>query len=188
MHNDGLLSSHTWERLKRSVTGDASVLAEKVRGMLLADPALEAEELDTGWREMLRAQRNSLLSLRHDGVISEDVFEQLATEVDVQLIEGSPGLGEDIDTRTQFLEITIPDDSLAVGKTIAEMGIPRAAVLVSIQRGDETIIPRGDTLLHTGDVVTSLCERETITMIKHLLLNPGEQLENEPVNFEPTES
>jgi len=188
MHNDGLLSSHTWERLKRSVTGDASVLAEKVRGMLLADPALEAEELDTGWREMLRAQRNSLLSLRHDGVISEDVFEQLATEVDAQLIEGSPGLGEDVDTRTQFLEITIPDDSLAVGKTIAEMGIPRAAVLVSIQRGDETIIPRGDTLLHTGDVVTSLCERETITMIKHLLLNPGEQLENEPVNFEPTES
>ena len=188
MHNDGLLSSHTWERLKRSVTGEASLLAEKVRGLLLADPALEAEELDTGWREMLRAQRNSLLSLRHDGVISEDVFEQLATEVDAQLIEGSPGLGEEVDTRTQFLEITIPDDSLAVGKTIAELGIPRAAVLVSIQRGDETIIPRGDTLLHPGDVVTSLCERETITMIKHLLLNPGEQQENEPVNLGPTES
>jgi CPA1 family monovalent cation:H+ antiporter len=184
MHNDGLLSSHTWERLKRSVTGEASVLAEKVRGMLLADPALEAEELETGWREMLRAQRNSLLNLRHDGVISEDVFEQLATEVDAQLIEGSPGLGEDVDTRTQFLEITIPDDSLAVGKTIAELGIPRAAVLVSIQRGDETIIPRGDTLLHAGDVVTSLCERETITMIKHLLLNPGEQQKNEPVNLD----
>ncbi len=132
MHNDGLLSSHTWDRLKRSVTGEASILAEKVRGMLLADPVLEAEELETGWREMLRAQRNSLLSLRHDGVISEEIFEQLATEVDAQLIEGSPPFSEAAEARTQFLEITIPDNSLAVGKTIAELDIPRAAVLVSI--------------------------------------------------------
>ena len=130
--------------------------------MLLADPVLEAEELETGWREMLRAQRNSLLSLRHDGVISEEVFEQLSTEVDAQLSEGYPSLADEAETRTQFLEVTIPDDSLAIGKTIAELGIPRAAVLVSIQRGDETIIPRGDTLLHAGDVVTTLCERETI--------------------------
>jgi len=180
MHNDGLLSSHTWDRLKRSVTGDASVLAEKVRGMLLADPVLEAEELETGWREMLRAQRNSLLSLRHDGVISEEIFEQLATEVDAQLIEGLPPFSEGAEARTQFLEITIPDDSLAVGKTIAELDIPRAAVLVSIQRGDETIIPRGDTLVHAGDVITTLCEREIILPIKQLLLNPGKQLEDEP--------
>lgn len=180
MHNDGLLSSHTWDRLKRSVTGDASVLAEKVRGMLLADPVLEAEELETGWREMLRAQRNSLLSLRHDGVISEEIFEQLATEVDAQLIEGIPPFSEGAEARTQFLEITIPDDSLAVGKTIAELDIPRAAVLVSIQRGDETIIPRGDTLVHAGDVITTLCEREIILPIKQLLLNPGKQLEDEP--------
>jgi len=179
MHNDGLLSSHTWDRLKRSVTGEASILAEKVRGMLLADPVLEAEELDTGWREMLRAQRNSLLSLRHDGVISEEIFEQLATEVDAQLIEGLPPFSEAAEARTQFLEITIPDDSLAVGKTIAELDIPRAAVLVSIQRGDETIIPRGDTLVHAGDVITTLCEREIILPIKQLLLNPGEHLEDE---------
>jgi CPA1 family monovalent cation:H+ antiporter len=184
MHNDGLLSSHTWDRLKRSVTGEASILAEKVRGMLLADPVLEAEELETGWREMLRAQRNSLLSLRHDGVISEEIFEQLATEVDAQLIEGLPPFGEEAEARTQFLEITIPDDSLAVGKTIAELDIPRAAVLVSIQRGDETIIPRGDTLVHAGDVITTLCERETILPIKQLLLNPGEHLEIELVHNE----
>jgi Trk K+ transport system NAD-binding subunit len=66
--------------------------------------------------------------------------------------------------------VTIPDDSQANGKTIAELGIPRAAVLVSIQRGDEIIIPRGDTVLHEGDVVTTLCERETLTAIKELLL------------------
>ena len=70
-----MLSSHTWERLKRFITQEASSLAMTVRDLLLADPALEAEELDTGWREMLRSQRNALLSLRRDGVISEEVFE-----------------------------------------------------------------------------------------------------------------
>jgi NhaP-type Na+/H+ or K+/H+ antiporter len=179
LHNDGMLSSHTLETLKRFVTGQASSLAEKVRGMLLADPALEAEELDTGWREMLRAQRSSLLNLRHDGVISDDVFEQLSTEVDAQLSEGYPSLPEEAETRTQFLEVTIPDDSFSVGKTIAELDIPRAAVLVSIQRGDEIIIPRGDTVLHVGDVVTTLCERETIPLVKHILLNSDKHLEND---------
>jgi CPA1 family monovalent cation:H+ antiporter len=180
LHNDGMLSSHTWEKLKRSVTGEASILAEKVRGILLADPVLEAEELEIGWRELLRAQRSSLFDLRHDGVISDDVFEQLSTEVDAQLSEGYPSLPEEAETRTQFLEITVPDDSLAIGKTIAELGIPRTAVLVSIQRGDETIIPRGDTLVRAGDVVTTLCERESIAPVKYLLLNPVEPLEDEP--------
>ena len=184
LHNDGMLSSHTREKLKRFITGQASSLADKVRGMLLADPVLEAEELETGWREMLRAQRSSLFDLRHDGVISDDVFEQLSTEVDIQLSDGYPSLPDEADICTEFVEVTIPDNSLAVGKTIAELGIPRAAVLVSIQRGDEVIIPRGDTHIHSGDVVTSLCERETIALIKHALLNSEEQLENEPVHLE----
>ena len=170
MHIDGLLSSHTSERLKQYLTQQASPLADKVRNLLLADPALEAEELDTGWREMLRAQRSSLLSLRRDGVISDEVFEQLSTDVDAQLSEGPPSLPDEVGTRTQFLEVTIPDDSQAIGKTIAELGIPRTAVFVSIQRHDETIIPRGDTRLHVGDVVTTLCERETIDSVKGLLL------------------
>ncbi len=169
MHADGMLSSHTWERLKHSLTGQAAGLAEKVRGLLLADPVLEAEELDTGWREMLRAQRASLLSLRQDGVISDEVFERLTGDVDAQLSEGYPSELDENETRTQFLEVTLPDDSSIVGKTIAELNIPRSAVLVSIQRGEETIIPRGDTRLHAGDVVTTLCEREFSVTVKELL-------------------
>ena len=169
MHNDGLLSSHTSDRLKSYIAQQASPLAKKVRNLLLSDPTLEAEELDTGWREMLRAQRASLFSLRHDGVISDEVFERLSTEVDAQLSQELPTMPEELVARTQFLEVTIPEDSVAIGKTIAELGIPRAAVLVSIQRGEEIIIPRGDTRLQMGDVVTTLCEREYINAIKELL-------------------
>lgn len=187
MHNDGLLSSHTSDRLKQFISQQASPLADKVRNLLLADPALEAEELDTGWREMLRAQRSSLLDLRRDGVISDEVFEQLSTDVDAQLSEGPPSLPDEAVTRTQFLEVTILDDTQAVGKTIAELGIPRAAVLVSIQRRDEIIIPRGDTLLHVGDVVTTLCERETIASVKRLLLAPDGTAEIDQMNSDPAD-
>ncbi len=187
LHNDGMLSSHTWEKLKRSITHQAATLAEKVRGLLLADPVLEAEELDTGWREMLRAQRSSLLSLRQDGVISDDIFEQLATEVDAQLSEGYPAVPDENGTRTQFLELTLPDDSRAIGKTIAELDFPRAAVLVSIQRGEEIIIPRGDTRLHVGDIVTTLCERDTISAVKELLLSVDGSAQIAPEDNQPHE-
>ncbi len=187
LHNDGMLSSHSWERLKRFITDEASSLAEKVRGMLLADPVLEAEELDTGWREMLRAQRSSLLSLRQDGVISEEIYEQLSSDIDAQLSEGFPELPVETEPRTQFLEVTLPENSRVVGKTIGELSIPRTAVLVSIQHGEEIIIPRGDTMLHAGDIVTSLCERDTIMSMKNLLLisdvdNEIDQTDSEPAN------
>ncbi len=170
LHYDGMLSSHTWEKLKRFISVQATSLAEKVRGLLLADPVLEAEELDTGWRELLRAQRSALFNLRRDGVISDDTYEELSTEVDAQLSEGYPFPPDEAEPRTQFVEVTLVDDSISAGKTIAELGIPRTAVMVSIQRGDEIIIPRGDTLLHVGDVVTTLCERDTIAVVKNLLL------------------
>jgi Na+:H+ antiporter len=185
LHNDGMLSSHTWEKLLRFITTQATELAEKVRGMLLADPVLEAEELDTGWREMLRAQRASLLSLRQDGVISDDAFDQLSSDIDAQLSEGLPSFTDVREPATQFLEVTVPENSQAVGKTIAELGIPRNAVLVSIQREGEVIIPRGDTLLHVGDIVTTLCERETIAVMKDLLLASDGKAQMEPLKTKP---
>jgi Trk K+ transport system NAD-binding subunit len=102
-------------------------------------------------------------------VISEEAFEGLTAEVDAQLNEGYrelPGLGE---ARTQFVEVTLPAGSVAVGKTVAELDLPRAAVFVSIRHGDEIIIPRGNTQLQAGDVVTTLCERESIAEVKDLL-------------------
>ncbi len=62
------------------------------------------------------------------------------------------------DSHAEFLDIPIAPDSAVIGKTVAELKLPRAAVLVSIRRGDELIIPHGDTRLLAGDVVTTLCE------------------------------
>jgi chloride channel protein, CIC family len=63
-------------------------------------------------------------------------------------------------TRAQFIEVTLTLISRSVGMTVAELGLPRAAVLVSIPRKRDLLIPRGDTKLQSGDVVTMLCGRQ----------------------------
>ena len=85
LHHEGLLSTPAWEKMKPGVTEQITTLAEAVRQVMRDKPSLEAEELDTAQHELLRAQRSALLDLRHDGVISEEVFETLTAEVDAAL-------------------------------------------------------------------------------------------------------
>ncbi|MFH1523621.1 MAG: chloride channel protein [Chloroflexota bacterium] len=70
------------------------------------------------------------------------------------------------DSRAQFIEITLAPGSCAVDKTVAELVLPRAAVIVSIRRGHSLVIPHGDTRLKAGDGVTVLSERECIDEVK----------------------
>jgi len=171
LYAEGSLSPHSWERLKQFVTQQAEILMRSVRGLIDADPSLEAEDLEKGWRELFRSQRSALLSLRQDGVIAEDVYEMLTAEVDTQLLGGSPSLDDASLATTKFLDVTIPAESQSAGKAVADLGLPRAAVLVSIRRGNVVNIPHGDTRLLAGDIVTVLCEREYMDEIKNLLLS-----------------
>jgi len=170
MHTEGLLSSPTWEKLKPIVTQRAAGEAAAVRQVLQTEPALEAEALDSGWREMLRAQRAALLGLRQDGMIAEEVFEKLTAEVDAQLIEGFSPTPEDGQPQTQFVEVVLGRNSPAIDHSVAELALPREAVLVSIVRDDHVIIPRGDTRFQAGDTVTALCERAHADGVRRIFL------------------
>ena len=73
------------------------------------------------------------------------------------------------DARAQFVDITLEPDFAAVNKSVAELGLPRSAVLVSIRRGRELLLPHGDTRLQTGDTVTALCEQESAAKLRAVL-------------------
>ena len=178
LHSEGLLSAITWEQLKKYVNQRANSLANAMHELLMTDPALEAEQLDTGWRELFRAQRSALLGLRRDGVISMDIYESLTAEIDSWIAEGYPTMPTGGETRTRFLETIIPTDAYAVGKLVSELGIPRAAILVSIRRGEDILIPRGDTRLRSGDVVTTLCEEESVQEVRDTFLAPTSPKKN----------
>ena len=77
------------------------------------------------------------------------------------------------DARVEFVEVKISPGSLASGFTLAQIDLPRAAVLVSIRRGHELVIPHGDTRLEPGDVVTALCEREYSEELRTVLTKMG---------------
>jgi hypothetical protein len=59
-----------------------------MRQAIRSAPEVEAEELDTTLRELLRAQRSALAGLRHDGVLSDEAFESLVADVDSRLASG----------------------------------------------------------------------------------------------------
>jgi CIC family chloride channel protein len=73
-------------------------------------------------------------------------------------------------SRAEFVEVRIPAESAAANLTVAELSLPRSAVLVSIRRGRELVIPHGDTRIEIGDVITALCQRECADEVRADLL------------------
>ncbi|HEY3522682.1 MAG TPA: TrkA C-terminal domain-containing protein, partial [Candidatus Limnocylindrales bacterium] len=50
-----------------------------------------------------------------------------------------------------LVEADLGPESPLVDRTVADAGVPRDVVLVSIERTDRTIVPRGDVVLRAGD-------------------------------------
>jgi monovalent cation:H+ antiporter, CPA1 family len=95
MSGQGLISEHTWSRLGPLMERQNQGLVAAVKEVMISDPAVEAEEMDTARRGALRAERSALTGLLHDNVISEEIYSQLVGEVDAALSEGQlswPGL------------------------------------------------------------------------------------------------
>ena len=53
----------------------------------------------------------------------------------------------------QFGHIDIAPGSLWDGKAVMELGLPKNILLALVLRGEERIVPRGDTVLCAGDTV-----------------------------------
>ncbi|HEY45626.1 MAG TPA: Na+/H+ antiporter [Anaerolineae bacterium] len=85
LSEDGLVSLHTWETLQPILKQRMDALTAAIQETLRDFPDLEAQELLTTRREMLRAQRGMLATLRRNGVVSERTYEELVAEVDAAL-------------------------------------------------------------------------------------------------------
>jgi CPA1 family monovalent cation:H+ antiporter len=85
MFQNGLISAHIWEMMAKPIKRHAQALAEAVTEVLQGDPSVQEEVFDTALREMLTAQRSALNTLLRDGIITEDIFAQLVSEVDTAL-------------------------------------------------------------------------------------------------------
>lgn len=111
---------------------------------------------------------------------NESIFQRLhieaisSTIVIAKLIEEETKLG-DIITLQAFkrgklalIEVDLPLDSHIAGRHVMHLGFPKETVLVAIIRGEDVIIPRGDTVIQGGDqimAVTSVAKEENLRKI-----------------------
>ncbi|MGH8993192.1 MAG: potassium channel family protein [Acidimicrobiia bacterium] len=68
-----------------------------------------------------------------------------------------------------LVEATLAGDAPVLGKTIAELNIPRDATIVAVVREGHVIVPRGDTGFQQGDEVLALVTPDSEDDVRRLL-------------------
>jgi len=69
-----------------------------------------------------------------------------------------------------LVEVTLADDSPAAGVAISDLGVPRDATVVAVVRRDRLVVPRGDTVLQTGDEVLVLVTSDVEQTVQSLFI------------------
>ena len=75
-----------------------------------------------------------------------------------------------------FIRVRLSENDKWSGKKIMEIGIPRDAMIVAVQRGKETLIPRGSTVLKSGDIIVMCAEKSKDIQpleLKEITINEG---------------
>ena len=114
-----------------------------------------------------------------------EIFEKLgiepvsSTRLISELLENEFSVGELINLatlkggRVSLVEVRIPsaDDKHAPEpRSVVDLGLPYEAVLVAIFRGDQTVIPRGETRILPGDEVVALTTPDLQAQLQNVLL------------------
>ena len=70
----------------------------------------------------------------------------------------------------QLVEVTLAEESPAAARPIIDLDFPRDATVVAIVRESHVIVPRGDTVLQTGDEVLALVTPESEEAVRRILV------------------
>ncbi len=72
--------------------------------------------------------------------------------------------------RARLAEVTLAEDSPALGREIVELGLPRESTIVAVLRKSQVVVPRGDTVLHVGDEVMVLVTGDSEADVRRVLV------------------
>jgi len=85
LRHDGLLAGEVWAGLRDEYHETSEQLANEMTQLFIEHPDLEREVLLQARREALRAERGALSDALRQGLISEHVYRELASDVDRRL-------------------------------------------------------------------------------------------------------
>jgi cell volume regulation protein A len=73
------------------------------------------------------------------------------------------------DMRSELVEVEVPRDSPAAGKSVIELALPKDVLIVLIQRKGRVIVPKGSTQLEGDDTMLVLAEPAVLEMLRKLI-------------------
>jgi len=65
-------------------------------------------------------------------------------------------------TQSELMELDILEDSPAVGKAIVQLNLPKTSYIVMIHRGDNYVIPNGDTVIKSNDHLLVMADTKEV--------------------------
>lgn len=149
IHGDGASSSVLSDVGMKNVNFVAITGHEEVNFLL----ALLGNKLGAN-RSIALMDNESYLSMAHTMGIDAAVSPKLSAVRDIlrflnkdQVMDAAPMLNGRVDA----LLVEMPRDSRIVERPLKMAGIPQGIIIAAVARGNETIIPNGDTVLHAGD-------------------------------------
>jgi H+/Cl- antiporter ClcA len=83
----------------------------------------------------------------------EPIYEMLMRRLLRKGSKRRPGYSSNNQT---LIEVTVEAGSTVENKMIKKVGLPEGILLTGIRRGNEEIIPKGNTLFYSGDIITAL--------------------------------
>ncbi len=93
-------------------------------------------------------------------------------KVDAPFVKQTPSPLEFIPSgksKNDMFEIPVPQDSAIIGKQIVDLGLPKGALVVIINRQDELLVPRGATTIESGDNMLVLADKNDINEVRDIV-------------------
>lgn len=87
------------------------------------------------------------------GIISAGFIEEYQNVKRIEDVEKQEAI--------HFIEVVMKDNDRWIGKMIKDVGMPQGTIIAIVQRGDETIVPRGDVVIEEGDKLIICAESTT---------------------------
>lgn len=95
-----------------------------------------------------------------------------AIETEAILMDARRGEQLPAMARTRMVEIHVPATSAVVGRTLAELELPRGALVITIAREGEFVVPSGQTQVRAEDALLVLADTDMARTIERRVLEP----------------
>lgn len=70
--------------------------------------------------------------------------------------------------KAAIMSFTLPENSALDGYAIKDIKMPNSSLIVSVVRGEQLYIPRGDTIIHSNDEIVIFCGDDSQKSVRKL--------------------